>query len=335
MPFKGTDLSAWDKAKKGKSSEEKSKIYYKEKAKNEKRSKTVVKDDPVPKFNFGLSPVDNQPYSIPDTVDTRSMNRKNSFPEAEDLVRKITKKRVEYVSTRLLLDDLRDYRSSKIISNISNGLATVFMKAIRSNEMTNNQMNFLRSSVAFVACEVINKSLKKPIEMINNVKMFIKIGKMVYRFIVWYNKITATFEIKEDSITEIGHNSVEFHNFLKEYPKIGDIYTKKTDAECLLGKIVDVIVDHPVGYKRSDNITYALNYGYIINYITNVTQRQYTYIIGQELSLIQFSGIVIAIIKKLDGTKDQFVVATLGEKYSEDDIRKWISFHETEFIIIV
>jgi inorganic pyrophosphatase len=334
MPFKGTNKTAWDKAKAGKTPAQRSKIYYREKAKSEKRGNI---EPPKPtKSSSSFSMPQNYPrYNLPKTTLMPTVKPEKSEYTKPLVQNKPLPVKVKYVPKQLILDDIREYRSSKLISNISNGLATIVMKATRSRQMTNEGMNLIRSSVALVTSEVLNKALEKPLKIIDNIKMFIKVGKAIYKVVLWFNEKMESYEIRQESVQKVSSFSSEYKYFLQENPTIKKIYKSQVDLRKMLGKTVEVIVDRPIGSKHPEheNLTYELNYGHINGIYANDGEEQDAYIMGEETPLTKYKGIVIAIVKRLNDIEDKLVVATKGKQFSHQEISSAINFQEKFFEI--
>lgn len=323
MPFKGTDLNAWDKAKKGKTPAQRGRIYKREKEKNEKDRKR----------SYSVSSVNLSTYK-PKTS-TKSSLAKPKYIQSETIKKPVISNsqslKNKYVPKHLILDDIREYRSSKLISNISDGLATVIMKTTRNKNVTNVQMNLIRSSVALVTSEVLNKALEKPLEIIDNIKMFIKVGKVVYKAIIWFNDKIASYEVQESSIEKVSPLSNEYRRFLRQNPKIKNVYRHQADCK-ILGKTVKVIIDRPLGSKdpADEGIEYSLNYGYLQNTFANDGNKQEAYIMGEIEPLQEFVGQVVAIVNRLNDKKDILVVSK-DNLFTKQEISEAINFKERFF----
>lgn len=188
MPYKGTDLKAYKKAGlKGKTAKQRSKIYHKEKKKNE------IKRDILEVF---------------------------SFPNLS--CAKISKtKKIKYVPKENILDYIRKQRSSKLISKAANSFSIVMVKSF-GKKLTNKEQDFVRSSMALVISETLNKALEKPLGVIENIKMFIKVGKAIYKVILKLNEYTREYELDYNNIFEVTETNVEYQSFLINYPKLKD-----------------------------------------------------------------------------------------------------------------
>lgn len=194
MIFKGTDIKAFNKArKKGGSPQQMSKNYYLEKRKNQKKQNTLSYFKKV-KFNFISSPK-----------------------------RKKIVKVYKYIPKNTLLDVIREHRSPTIISKLSNSFSTVIVKTF-NKQLTNNEKDIVRSSMALVISETLNKALQRPFEAIDNIKMFIKVGKAIYKVILKLNKLTKKYHLKTNSIYKVSETNNDYQIFLLQYPKLKEKY---------------------------------------------------------------------------------------------------------------
>ena len=62
-------------------------------------------------------------------------------------------------------------------------------------------------------------------------------------------------------------------------------------------------------------------------------EEQDAYVIGVEEPVKEFTGILIAIIHRLDDVEDKWVVAPAGKSYTKDEILKQVAFQEKYFHI--
>lgn len=98
-----------------------------------------------------------------------------------------------------------------------------------------------------------------------------------------------------------------------------------------LGKRVKVKIDRPLGSKHPKfEIIYPINYGFIPGTLSEFDAEEVdAYILGVEKPLENFSGKVIAVIKR-EGDEIKLVV-TDGQHYSEEEIKKITDFQEKYF----
>ena len=98
----------------------------------------------------------------------------------------------------------------------------------------------------------------------------------------------------------------------------------------LMGKLVHVVVDRPVGYQHGD-IVYPINYGYIPGIIAGDGEEQDAYILGINEPLAEFDGQVIAAICRKNDCEDKLVVAPVESVYHQGQIAEAVHFQEQYF----
>lgn len=101
----------------------------------------------------------------------------------------------------------------------------------------------------------------------------------------------------------------------------------------MIGKIVKVIVDRPLGtcHPNHKDIIYSVNYGYVPDVIAADGEEQDAYILGVETPIKEFIGKVIAIIHRIDDVEDKLVVAPEGLSFTKDEIIDKVAFQEQFF----
>ena len=98
----------------------------------------------------------------------------------------------------------------------------------------------------------------------------------------------------------------------------------------LMGKLVHVVVDRPIGYRHG-NIVYLINYGYIPGIIAGDGEEQDAYILGINEPLAKFDGQVVAAICRKNDCEDKLVVAPVGSVYHQGQIAEAVHFQEQYF----
>lgn len=101
----------------------------------------------------------------------------------------------------------------------------------------------------------------------------------------------------------------------------------------MIGKTVTVTVDRPKGSSHPvyQDLIYPLNYGFIEGIIAPDGEWQDAYIMGVENPVKEFTGHVIAVIKRLDDVEEKWVVAPQGVNFSKEEIQKQTHFQEQYF----
>ena len=104
-------------------------------------------------------------------------------------------------------------------------------------------------------------------------------------------------------------------------------------SQVYLGKVVDVIVDRPLGsyHPKHADIYYPINYGYIKGIIAPDGEEQDAYILGVNEPVKEFTGRIIAIIRRSDDVEEKWVVAPDGVTFTKDEIMEAVRFQEQYF----
>ena len=103
----------------------------------------------------------------------------------------------------------------------------------------------------------------------------------------------------------------------------------------MIGKIVKVIVDRPLGtYHPNHSDLYCLvNYGYIPRIIAPDGEEQDAYILGIDVPVNEFVGKVIAIIHRTNDIEDKWIVVPESASFSKEEIMEKVAFQEQFFNI--
>ena len=101
----------------------------------------------------------------------------------------------------------------------------------------------------------------------------------------------------------------------------------------MLGQTVTVFIDRPMGtcHPKHKDIYYPVNYGYIPGVIAGDGEEQDAYVLGVSEPLQEFTGVVIAIIHRLDDVEDKWVVAPEGVTFTKEEIQERVNFQEQYF----
>jgi inorganic pyrophosphatase len=96
-----------------------------------------------------------------------------------------------------------------------------------------------------------------------------------------------------------------------------------------LGKKVKVIMDRPLGSRHPDfpNCIYAVNYGFLLGTNSDVDNEAIdAYVLGPDVPLKEFGGIVIAIVVRQDS--EIKLIVSDGRSLTSQEIEKAIDFQE-------
>ena len=101
----------------------------------------------------------------------------------------------------------------------------------------------------------------------------------------------------------------------------------------MLGKIVKVIVDRPLGtyHPKHKGIYYSVNYGYIEGTTAADGEEQDAYILGVDEPIKEFNGKVIAVIHRFNDIEEKWVVAPEEASFTKDEIMQHVDFQEQFF----
>ena len=98
----------------------------------------------------------------------------------------------------------------------------------------------------------------------------------------------------------------------------------------LLGKMVHVEVDRPIGYVHGD-IVYPIHYGFIPGVMAGDGEEQDAYILGVSEPISAFDGRVVGAIRRKNDCEDKLVVAPEGMVFHQAQIAEAVHFQEQYF----
>ena len=103
-------------------------------------------------------------------------------------------------------------------------------------------------------------------------------------------------------------------------------------AEKFLGKKVEVIFDRPLGSSHQKHgFIYEVNYGYLDGVKAPDGDDLDAYYLGTTQPLQKVSGIVRAIIHRLDNDDDKLVVMSEDLSMTDEEIEHAVNFQEKWF----
>lgn len=213
--YKGTDANAFKKASIEKTPKKRSERYYKEKAKNEKK-KSLFSTNNYKFHSVKRSAVTSLNATVKNTNKSRSLNKPN-------------KRKLDFRCKKTIIDDLRNYRNSEFISKACDVFAVAVVKTTEK-DLSNREKNLLRSTISFVAAEVFNKVFEEEKEFVEKVKLYIKIGKFIYKVISWIDEKTNEIRMAE-TVERVPFETLGYKAFLSKYPSVNAYY--KLTETCL------------------------------------------------------------------------------------------------------
>lgn len=130
-----------------------------------------------------------------------------------------------------------------------------------------------------------------------------------------------------------------FTHYDKEIEKFGsdklcDVkWYQIENKHAMLGKLVTVTVDRPLGsfHPEYKDMYYPINYGYIAGIIAPDGEEQDAYILGVDEPVKEFTGRIIAIIRRSDDVEEKWVVAPDGMTFTKEEIMDAVRFQEQYF----
>ncbi|PKM63656.1 MAG: inorganic pyrophosphatase [Firmicutes bacterium HGW-Firmicutes-20] len=101
----------------------------------------------------------------------------------------------------------------------------------------------------------------------------------------------------------------------------------------MIGEIVRVIIDRPLGsyHPVHKDLYYPINYGYIEGFFSFDKEEQDAYVLGVNEPVDEFSGVIIAIVHRLNDIEDKWVVAPTDKSFTKSEIIDMIRFQEQYF----
>lgn len=99
-----------------------------------------------------------------------------------------------------------------------------------------------------------------------------------------------------------------------------------------INQTVIVKIDRTLGSKHpKHDIYYSCNYGYVPGELAPDGEELDAYVLGVFEPKIEFAGMCIAVIHRLDDDDDKLVVVPEGINYSDEQILALVEFQERFF----
>ena len=100
----------------------------------------------------------------------------------------------------------------------------------------------------------------------------------------------------------------------------------------ILGKQVRVVIDRALGSKHpTHDLVYPINYGYVEGILGGDGEEQDVYILGIDHPVTAFTGMIIAVVKRLDDVEEKWVAAPFGMQFTKEEIEQQLYFQECYF----
>ena len=117
-----------------------------------------------------------------------------------------------------------------------------------------------------------------------------------------------------------------------------EVFLSPEEREALirrfLGKTVTVEIDRPIGFHhvtKGIHLDYTINYGYLPGVTGGDGEEQDVYVLGVKEPLEQFTGKIIAVVRRSDDNEDKFVAAPEGMTFTRQEIEAELHFVEKYF----
>ena len=103
-----------------------------------------------------------------------------------------------------------------------------------------------------------------------------------------------------------------------------------------LGKKVKVVMDRPLGTKHPKHgFVYPVNYGYIPNTVSGDGEELDAYVLGIDVPLNEFEGVVKAYIHRTNDNDDKLIVTPDKFNITDEEIRTLTHFQEQYFESVI
>jgi inorganic pyrophosphatase len=105
------------------------------------------------------------------------------------------------------------------------------------------------------------------------------------------------------------------------------------DLTPYLGQTVYVVIDRPLGthHPRHPDLRYPINYGYLPGTVSGDGAPVDAYVLGVDVPVMTFEGVVIALVVRVDDVEDKLVVAPRGTSLFRNEIAATVAFQEQYF----
>ena len=102
-----------------------------------------------------------------------------------------------------------------------------------------------------------------------------------------------------------------------------------------IGSTVTVTIDRPLGsaHPKYPDTRYPVNYGYVKGVLAGDGEEQDAYLLGVEGPVKEYTGVLVAVIHRLDDVEDKWVVAPTGRLFTKEEIFMQVAFQEKYFRI--
>ena len=98
----------------------------------------------------------------------------------------------------------------------------------------------------------------------------------------------------------------------------------------MIGKIVKVIVDRPLGtyHPKHKNLYYSVNYGYVPGVLGGDGEELDVYLLGVDIPVSEFTGRIVAVSHRKNDVEDKLIMIPEDVELSREEIANGIEFQE-------
>lgn len=204
MPYPGTDKDAYRKASKGKTPKQRSKIYYQEKAKNERKSKQSKK----PKLT----------KSINSSIKYRSLPKSTNYASRAQHKQSLPKNRTPSITSK---SKPKTQHKMNIKQELKKSNSIIWDKALDglSNTIKDKILDFTLALIK----ENTTEQIEKIIDKYQTIEKYIKVAQKIYKVIVEIDKKINKFCIKYEQQPKNEASQLKFNT---EYERHKKVYSK-------------------------------------------------------------------------------------------------------------
>jgi inorganic pyrophosphatase len=106
---------------------------------------------------------------------------------------------------------------------------------------------------------------------------------------------------------------------------------RRAQAESYLGKVVHIGIDRPIGYvhkKKSYDLVYPINYGYIPGVYGGDGEELDVYLLGVDVPVEEYTARIIGIVHRHNDVEDKLVAAPEGMIFTAAEMTQAVHFQE-------
>ncbi len=198
MPFPGTDKVAYRKASKGKTPKQRSKIYYQEKAKNERKPKLT-------------KPINS-------SIKSRSLPKNTNYASRTQHKQSLPKNRTPSITSK---SKPKTQPKINIKQQLKKSNSIIWDKALDSLS------NTIKDKILDFTLELIKENtteqIEKVIDTYQTIEKYIKVAQKIYKVIVEIDKKINKFSIKYEHQPNSVSSQLKYNN---EYERHKKVYSK-------------------------------------------------------------------------------------------------------------